>query len=124
MACTGYPKTRRHILTSVRYFAQMWIAQIVDKCYVKSHSCCTATSVTVSIDVRTQMSVPGRIMKDRLKKEICHLLEEYVSTVQWDVCFVLSLKTVSAGGLNVKTWIVLQGNTNVCLEICLIQALT
>jgi hypothetical protein len=23
MACTGYPKTRRHILTSVRYFAQM-----------------------------------------------------------------------------------------------------
>jgi hypothetical protein len=70
--------------------------------YVKSHCCFTATSVTVSTDVRTQMSVPGRNMSDRLQKEICHLLEVYVSAVQSDVCFVLSLKTVSAGGLYVK----------------------
>jgi hypothetical protein len=101
-AGTDYPKTRRHILTSVRYSAQKWIAQIVDNYYVKSHCCCTATSVTVSTDVRTQMSVPGRIMSDRLQKEISHLLEEIVSADQWDVCFVLLLKTVSAGGLYVK----------------------
>jgi hypothetical protein len=59
-------------------------------------------SVTVSTDVRTQMSVSGRNMSDRLQKEICHLLEDCVSAVQSDDCFVLSLKTVSAGGLYVK----------------------
>jgi hypothetical protein len=41
-------------------------------------------------------------MKDSLKKEICHLLEDCVSAVQSDVCFVLSLKTVSAGVLYFK----------------------
>jgi hypothetical protein len=63
-------KTRLHILTSARYSAPKWIAQIVDNCYAKSHCCCTATSVTVSTDVHTLMSVPGRIMSDRLQKEI------------------------------------------------------
>ena len=31
-ATTGYPKTQRHILTSVRYSAQLSIAQTVDNC--------------------------------------------------------------------------------------------
>jgi len=92
------------------------MAQIVDNCYVKSHCCCTPTSVTVSTDVRTQISVPGRIVSDRVQREICHLLEECVSAVQWDVCFVLSLYTVSAGWLYVKHWIVFLGITNVCLQ--------
>jgi len=61
-AGTGYPQTGRQILTSVRYSAQVWIAQTVDNCYVKSHCCCTATSVTVSTDVRPQVSVPRRIV--------------------------------------------------------------
>ena len=29
---TGYPKTQHHILTSVRYSAQLSIAQTVDNC--------------------------------------------------------------------------------------------
>ena len=94
MAGTGYPKTGRQMLTSVRYIAVVWTAQTVDTCYVKSHCCCTSTSVTV----RTQMSVPGRIVSDRMQKEICHLLEECDSAVQWDVCFMLSY-IVGAGGL-------------------------
>jgi hypothetical protein len=94
-AGTSYPKRRRHILTSVRYSGQVWSAQTVDNCYVKSHCCCTATSVTV----RTQMSVPGEIVSDRLQKEICCLLEEWSSAVQCDACFMLWLYWVSAGGL-------------------------
>jgi hypothetical protein len=66
----SYPKTLRNILTSVRYSAPNRMAQFVDKCYVKSHCCCTATSVTLNTDVRKQMSVPGRIMSDRQQKEI------------------------------------------------------
>jgi hypothetical protein len=84
-------------VTIIRYSAQERSAKNIDNCYVKSHYCFTVTSVTVSTDVRTQMSVPGRIMSDRL-----HLLEECVSAVQLEVCFVLSLKTVTAGGLYVK----------------------
>ena len=79
-----------------------------------SHCCCTATSVTVSTDVRTQMSVPERIVSDHLQKEICQVLEESVSAVKWNVCFMMSLNTVNAGGLCVKPWIALQGITSFC----------
>ena len=47
--------------------------------------------MTVSIDVLTLMSVSGRVMSDGLKKEIRYLLEEGVSTLQGDVCFMSSL---------------------------------
>ena len=98
-AGTSYSETQRHILTSVHCSGQVWSAHTVDNCYVKSHCCCTATSVTVSTDVRTQMSVPGEIVSERLQKEICCLLEKCVSAVQCDVCFMLWLYWVSAGGL-------------------------
>jgi len=111
MAGTFYPKTGQQILTSVRYVAQVWIAQSFDNCYVKSHCCCTATSVTVSTDVRTQMSVPERIVWLPAEGNLS-FVRGMCQHCSGRCLFYVVVDTVSAGGLYVKSRIALWGITS------------